>query len=214
MRLIRGTLSYANGTAIIYDTPESLFKAWENEALQITTKGETKMPKIIKTYRYKVGALRFIGKQYGDGDSTNGSFGPKWGEFFQNGWFVTLAQLVTDPVQTCEDGDAYIGLMRWKDDEPFQYWIGMFFPPGTAAPEGYGYVDFPAGELGVCWVQGPDGEVYMQEHKCAEKLMEEGMKIANDEQGASWFFERYACPRFTEADKDGNIVLDVVHYVQ
>jgi len=177
-------------------------------------KGERKMPEIIKTYRQEVGALRFIGKKYGDEDRIDGGFGPYWGKFFENGWFGELEKLVTDPAKTCEDGAAYTGLMRWKEGEPFQYWIGMFMPPGTAVPEGYGYVDLPAGELGICWVQGPESEVYMQEEKCASKLYAEGMKVVADEQGASWFFERYVCPRFTEADEDGNIILDIVHYVK
>jgi len=179
-----------------------------------TRKGERTMPEIIKTYRQKVGALRFIGKKYGDEDRVGGGFGKQWGMFFENGWFAALEQLVDDPAKTCEDGAAYIGLMRWKEGEPFEYWIGMFMPSGTDVPEGYGYVDLPAGELGVCWVQGPEGEVYMQEEKCANKLYEEGMEAVADEQGASWFFERYVCPRFTDADADGNIILDIVHYVK
>lgn len=172
------------------------------------------MPEIIKAYRQKVGSLRFIGKLYSDEDRINGTFGAKWGQFFENGWFSTIEQLVDDPGQTCEDGAAYIGLMRWKEGDPFQYWIGMFMPPDTDVPEGFEHVDFPAGDLGVCWVQGHEGEVYMQEEKCGRKLSEEGMKVINDEHGACWFFERYACPRFTEADKDGKIILDIAHYVQ
>ena len=179
-----------------------------------TIKGEGKMAEIIKTYRQKVGALRFIGKQYGDDDRIDGSYGAKWGMFFENGWFGELEQLVSDPSQTCEDGAGYVGLMRWKEGEPFQYWVGMFMPPGTAAPEGFGHVDFPAGDLGICWVQGMEDEVYGQEEQCARKLLGEGMEIVTDEQGACWFFERYVCPRFTEADEHGKVILDIGHYVK
>jgi len=172
------------------------------------------MPEIIKTYRQTVGAMRFIGKQYSNEDRIDGGFGAKWGQFFENEWFATLEKLVDDLRTIYEDGDAYIGLMRWKENEPFQYWIGMFMPPDTKAPEGFDFVDFPAGNLGVCWLHGHESEIFMQEEKCANKLLEEGMKAKPDEQGAYWFFERYACPRFTEADKDGKVILDIVHYVQ
>jgi len=177
-------------------------------------RGVKEMADIIKTYRQKIGAVRFIGKKYGDEDRIDGGFGAQWGMFFQNEWFAALEQLVDDPSKTCEDGAASVGLMRWKEGEPFQYWIGMFMPPDTVAPEGFGFVDLPAGELGICWVHGLDGEVYMQEGRCARKLNEEGMKIVSDEDGACWFFERYVCPRFTEVDKDGKVILDVGHYVE
>ena len=35
------------------------------------------MVEIIKTYRQSVGAMRFIGKKYGDGDRVDGNFGCK-----------------------------------------------------------------------------------------------------------------------------------------
>jgi len=34
------------------------------------------------------------------------------------------------------------------------------------------------------------------------------------EEGAFWFFERYACPRFTEPDGEGNNILDICHFVE
>ena len=42
---------------------------------------------------------------------------------------------------------------------------------------------------------------------------QEGMRIIADEQGAFWFFERYVCPRFTEPDSQGNVILDICHQV-
>ena len=172
------------------------------------------MADIIKTYRQEVGALRFIGKKYGDGDRVNGDFGAQWGMFFENAWLPLLEGLTADPKMTYEDGGATIGLMRWKDGEPFQYWIGMFLPPGTDVPEGFGSVDFPAGSFGVCWLQGTEDSLFMQEHRCAVRLMEEGYKIIPDREGACWFFERYVGSRFTEPDEKGNIILDICHFVE
>ena len=46
------------------------------------------------------------------------------------------------------------------------------------------------------------------------KLGEEGYKVISDEKGASWFFERCTCPRFTTPDDQGNIILDVCHFIE
>lgn len=173
------------------------------------------MAEIVNAYRQSVPAMKFIGKKYGDEDRINGSFGVKWGEWFSNGWFAVIEEKAGVSIKDVyQDGDAYIGLMRWKDGEPFEYWIGIFASENTIVPEGFGYVDFPKSELGVCWVYGKQGEVYGGESKCAAKLGEEGYKIISDENGAWWFFERYVCPRFTTPDNQGNITLDICHYIE
>ena len=176
------------------------------------------MAEIIKTYRQSVVATRFIGKKYGDKDrDEHGGFGTKWGEWHATGLFdVIEKQIPENWSEIQEDGGAYIGLMRWKDGEPFQYWIGMFTPENTVVPEGFGYIDFDASDLGVCWVYGKmeDGEIFCQEEKCAEKLTEEGFEIAVDKEGAYWHFERYACPRFTIPDEKGNVILDICFHVK
>ncbi|MCL2352178.1 MAG: hypothetical protein FWC55_06560 [Firmicutes bacterium] len=174
------------------------------------------MAEIVRAYRQDVPALRFVGKKYGDEDREGGGFGAKWGLFFENGWLGVLERSAggRNVKEIYEDGDAYIGLMRWKDGEPFQYWIGMFLPAGAETPEGFAAVDFPAASLGVCWVRGPESEVFMKEEMCAERLLAEGMEVVPDGEGAYWFFERYQCPRFTTPDEQGNIILDICHYVK
>lgn len=173
------------------------------------------MAEIVKVYQQEVPATRFIGKKYGDADRVNGMFGAVWGTWFENGWFATLESRIGDAWKgVLEDGDAYIGLMRWKEGEPFEYWVGMFAPADSEVPEGYAHCDFPAGALGVCWVYGKEAEVYMKEGECGESLGKESMAILADAAGAYWFFERYACPRFTTPDEQGNIILDICHYVK
>ena len=173
------------------------------------------MPEIIKTYKQSVPAMRFIGKQYGDSDRVNGSFGTKWCEWIENNLFDVLKKQVGgNPVDTCEDGDAAIGLMREKHGEPFQYWIGMFVPSGTSVPEGFDCVDFPEGKFGICWLYGKENELYMNEGQCWEKLAAEGMEGVLDENGACWFFERYAGARFDTPDEKGNVVLDIGFFVK
>ena len=172
------------------------------------------MAEITNVYRQDVGPLRFIGKKYRDSDRVNGTFSTKWEEWFANSWFIELEKLLEEnKIEDYADNDAYIGLMRHKEGEPFEYWIGMFMAPNTAVPEGFEFVDFPESSLGVCWVYGHESAVYMQEEKCANKLNVEGYEVVADESGAYWFFERYGCPRFTEPDEKGNVTLDICHFI-
>ena len=48
------------------------------------------MAEIIKVYGQKVGAMRFIGKKYGDADRVNGSFSAKWGEWHEKAGLARL----------------------------------------------------------------------------------------------------------------------------
>lgn len=171
------------------------------------------MADIIKTYRQSVPAMRFMGKKYSDEDRVNGAFAVQWAQWFTNGWFDQL-QSRFGFEGLYEDDDATIGLMRWKEGEPFEYWIGVFAPAGTPVPEGFSYVDFPEADLGVTWIYGQEAELFGKEHECAEKLKEQGYEIISDGEGAYWFFERYVCPRFTTPDEHGQIILDVCHYIR
>lgn len=171
------------------------------------------MANFIKTYRESVPAMRFIGKKYGNEDRVDGNFGKHWHDWFNNGWFEILEKKY-DLKSVYEHGDAYIGLMRWKEGDPFEYWIGAFCPEGAEVPEGFSFVDFPESDLGVVWVQGEADEVYGLEYECANICIKEGYKIITDDQGAYWFFERYVCPRFTTPDESGNIILDICHYIE
>jgi len=172
------------------------------------------MAEIIKAYRQNVEAMRFIGKKYGDNDRVDGMFGAKWGEWFQNGWFGIIEKQISINIREIyEDGDAYIGLMRENEEGAFEYWIGIFMPENTAVPEGFDYIDFSKGELGVCWIYGKEDEVYGLEGSCGERLEEESKK-EGFEVNTDWCFERYVCPRFTTPDDKGNIILDICFYLK
>lgn len=168
------------------------------------------MPEIIQVCKEQLPALRLIGKRYTDADRGNGGFGHKWGEWFQNGWFAPLEAL--GEVKNIENG--YLGFMRCYPN--FEYWIGMFLPADTPVPDGYSHIDLDAGEVGVCWIKGreDDGSIYGMHEKCLEKLKENGMgEYRKAEDGRAYFFERYNCPRFTEKDEQGNIILDYGIYL-
>ena len=167
------------------------------------------MAEIVQVYRQEVPAMRFIGKRYGDGGH--------WGEWFANDWFSTIENAMGGEQavhRLYEDGDAYIGLRRWKEGEPFEYWIGEFTAPGTPVPDGFLYRDYPPSALGVCWISGTEESVYSLVDACAGKLAEAGLEILRDEDGAVWAFERCGCPRFTTPDEQGNIILDFCHFVR
>lgn len=171
------------------------------------------MPEVIKVYRQRIPAARFVGKIYGDGDrGADGGFGAQWDEWWREGWFERLRAAVGGR-REFEDADATIGLMRWKDGEPFQYWIGMFLPAGTEVPEGFRHVDFDATLLGVGWLRGTEAELFGHEDMCAKACMDAGQRITDDGTGAYWFFERYCCPRFTVPDADGRAILDICHFI-
>lgn len=174
------------------------------------------MYEIIKIYTQNIPEMRYIGKKYSDTDRVNSSFGSQWDKWFEKGWFALIEQAAGGE-EKChslyEDGDAYIGMMRYKDGEPFEYWIGMFVPPGTDVPEGFNNIDFDDSHLGVCWLYGKMNELFGHECECAQSLENNGYKIKTDSNGAYRFFERYGCPRFTTPDDNGNIVLDICHYI-
>lgn len=173
------------------------------------------MAEIIKCYRESLPVHRFIGKCYFNSDKDeNGTFMAKWGEWFQKGWFSELEKLDA----LAQNEGAYFGLLRWKKHEPFQYWIGIFFPENTAVPEGYGYVDFPAGDVGVCWVYGSEknDNIYSYHDDCVQKMMQSGFDMKDNfgrGRGEYWLFERYNCPRYTTPDQNNKIILDYCCYI-
>ncbi len=165
------------------------------------------MTEIVKIYRESLPELRLIGLRYTDVDRENGGFGHKWGEFFQSRTAEKLKNTGAVPVNGCDN----VGCMRCIDE--FEYWIGAFFATNTAVPEGFSYVDIPAGDIGTCWIygNGDNGEVYgMKPHEmCMEKIKEAGWNVQDN----AWFFERYDEKRFMEKDEKGNIILDYCAYL-
>lgn len=169
------------------------------------------MSEIIKLYRQSLPAMKFVGRCYGESDKENGTFGNIWDEWFRNGLFEPL-KLKDNIEEPFEDCDAYIGLCRCKDDEPFQYWIGVFMPPDTTVPDGYDSLEFDACDIAVCWVYGKEPDIYF--HCCLDRMKEEGFEWAADKRGVKWCFERYDCPRYTEPDNEGNVILDLCYYIK
>ncbi len=150
---------------------------------------------ILKVKRESCPETRLIGKRY------EGS--PNWGEWWQNDWFSVLEATERLPA----NGDAYIGAVHIVNGMP-EYWIGMFFPADTNAPDGFEYVDMEPLEYAVFYLSDKEGssDFYtMDTHNmCLDELKALGLKRKEDD----WCFERYNCPRFTTPDENGNVILD------
>ena len=168
------------------------------------------MAEIIKVYKQAVPAMRFIGKNCGNGQH------PDWGSAWGEDVFGKIERASGGEEKShalYEDSDAYMGLYyRNAETGGYDGWVGMFALPDTEVPEGLGCIDFEAQNLGVCWLYGKQGEVYDLVSQCPAELSAAGIEIKSDENGYIGFFERDQCPRFTTPDEKGNIIVDYCYF--
>ena len=155
---------------------------------------------IVQILREETPAVRFIGRKYPVGTP----YGAMWGQWFGCGWFDPLDKLEG---RAAINQDSYCAAMRIVNGE-LEYWIGMFFEPGTEAPEGYESIDIPALSFAVCFIKdkpdSPDLFGLAAHNQCLEEMARQGFVRREDD----WCFERYQCPRYTTPDADGNVILD------
>ncbi len=165
------------------------------------------MAEIVKVFQENIPTLRFLGKKYDN-------FG-NWGEWFANDWFGILEKSMggADKILSIwENGGGYVGVERRAEEQPFEYYIGMFVPENTPIPDGFIAIDFKNLNLGTCWISGKEDEVH-DTSACKHKLIEQGMEIWQDDNGGIWSFENCLCPRYTTPDENGNVILDYCYFV-
>ena len=160
---------------------------------------------IIKMYKEHFSTARLIGKRYTDGDRVDGIFAEKWGQWFQNKWFH---KILGDSLSVMpDDFGSYLGFMRVIEGE-FEYWIGTAFPPDTPVPDGFEYIDLGECDVATYWIYGNEqsGELFDPDvhERCLAQLAENGYTPKEN----AWCMERYTCPRYTEPDEKGNVILD------
>lgn len=160
------------------------------------------MAEIIKVYKDRMAKSVLIGKKFTEKDrNAQGTFSDQWNQCFADEVFKVLEPLAFKT----PDGGSYIGLCRCTG-AGFEYWIGMFCLQGTPIPHGFSGIEFDAMDLAVCLVYGKEstGELYGEKitEACLEQVKAKGWKPDN------LFFERYQCPRFTNPDEHGNVILD------
>ena len=93
------------------------------------------------------------------------------------------------------------------------YTCGMLFTSiadATLLPKGTTVIEIAAGEVAIAWIKGAQvTEVCGQAHiLIAEALAAKGRPIISED--VAWSMEVYNCPRFTDPDEEGNIILDYV----
>ena len=119
-----------------------------------------------------------------------------WQKCFAEGIFKKLEEMkeyVYDP--------AYVGYMTMTS-----YTCGMMMKLGCPVPGGFNLCEIKPTKVAVGWVKGREHEVYMQAHSLTEKGLEEWGYMYNPD--SKWSMEVYNCPRFTEKDEYGNVILD------
>ncbi len=165
------------------------------------------MANLIKFEVVELPKLYLIGKElrysmelHMKGDNRIGAF---WDKCFEENIFATLEkqeQVLFDK--------AYVGVMiDWdKGDGDFSYICGMLFNEGASVPDGYVMKELDATKAGVSWIQGKNVEdVCMNAHKLTEEAVKEN---GGNFDNYSWCMELYNCPRFTNPDENGDIILD------
>ena len=164
---------------------------------------------IKKVYQHELPALRFIGKKCIETSETADVLNLLDNWQLKSRFDDIEKQSAIDYKTFFEGGDAYINLVRKKDGENFEHWMGMFVPEGTNVPEGYEAIDFPKMTICVCRAYGKRDEIVNYETECRNKLAEEGFATEN----AQWHFRRFNWRGFFEEDVYGKRLLDYCYPV-
>jgi len=154
------------------------------------------MPNIVKVYKEVFPPLTLVGRMYANTDrDAAGTFSAVWKQWFDEKLFAPLDKI---------DKSDYVGAMRINNGV-FEYWIGKLLPDNTEPPDGYIAVDIPGASFGVCWITGKQGDtnIYHMEEECMVAMAAQQMYP-----DGSWFIERYNCPRYTDPNENGEIILD------
>lgn len=103
---------------------------------------------------------------------------------------------------------SYVGVMTdWdKGDGDFSYICGMLMKEGVTVPNGYTAHEIEATRVAIAQIKGSDtADVCSNAHELTEKkLKDEGHSCDK----MKWSMEFYNCPRYTEPDENGEIILD------
>jgi len=164
---------------------------------------------IKEVFKQELPALRFIGTKCFETSAMVNVLN-MLDNWQLEGWFDIIEKQANIDYKTFfEGGDAYINLVRKKNDDIFEHWMGMFLPAGTKVPEGYSMIDFPKMTIIVSRVYGKRNEIVNYETECRNKLTEEDL-IQGD---AQWYFRRFNWCDFFKEDTYKNRLLDYCYPV-
>jgi hypothetical protein len=88
----------------------------------------------------------------------------------------------------------------------FSYIVGMLMKNGVSVPDGYCYRNIEETDVAIGWIKGKDtADVCSSAHsQTVQALQEKGYTCDR----MKWCMELYSCPRFTQPDDNGDIILD------
>lgn len=160
---------------------------------------------IVKAERVSHPPLRFIGKRYNDY--------PDWGDWWANNWFGVIEQIGP----RAEINDSSYCVLVGETEAGLEFYLGEFFPEGTPVPEGFDYADLPEMTAGLIYVHGKVDEIYnfvVSENFPTFKPYFDrlGLDMPKPKTRRWLSFERDNCPRFTDEDEDGCVILDYALY--
>lgn len=105
--------------------------------------------------------------------------------------------------------DAYVGWMSdfSSDNGTFTYICGMLMKSDNLSlDDGFVSRKIEPVTVGIGWIQGSTvPEICFAAHSLVEKAVQEKGYSCNH---ATWCMEVYNCPRFTQPDENGEIILD------
>ncbi|MDR0949119.1 MAG: GyrI-like domain-containing protein [Lachnospiraceae bacterium] len=155
---------------------------------------------IIRCEVITVPETRFIGKQY--------DHYPNWGDAWANGWFEQIEAMgAQSPIN-----DGSYCVLYGKDNN---HWIGEFMEAGTPVPEGLDFVDIPESQAVLFFIKGKQGDCFTTAYNTdvINGLIEQlGLPHPADDRKLK-AFERDNCPRFTDPDEEGNLILDYIVFM-
>lgn len=173
------------------------------------------MAELIKTYVENAPKCKLVGKRYTNDDRRDGNYRHLWHEWFEKGHFKTLEALLTPEwMSNFPEAGSYLGFMRIKQPDTFEYWIGLFAPSDAKVPEGFDSLNLPDVTYGVGFIKGTEPQIFLADEKVHEALLEQGHRLQFDGDGCEWVVERYQHPRFTTPDEQGDKILDILMRIE
>lgn len=160
------------------------------------------MPKLVKLEVVELPSLLVVGKElHLPGNMDVNPIPEFWQQCFAHGTFAVLEALDEYLVER-----DYVGWIGDWDGEYFYYICGMLLKPGAPVPEGFVQRELPPTKVAVAWIQGPEEEVIPYAHSITVQAAEQ--QGYSYDQGPNWSLELYNCPRYTEPNEQGEVILD------
>lgn len=172
----------------------SIGKTWE--------RGRGGVPKLVNLQVKELPRMYVVGRAIRvKMDMEENPIPALWDRCFAEGTFETLEAL--EDYHLDKDYVGWLG--DWSEDS-FVYICGMLMKPEVPVPEGFDWRELAPAKAGVGWIKGRVPEVLFHAHDLTlEALLEAGYE---PDHGAGWSMELYNCPRYTNPDENGELILD------